>query len=52
MLTNEQGIAELALVVDRDDKRKIYRGTTILSMDMAYVDARLICKPADEWLNP
>lgn len=52
VLTNEQGIAELALVVDRDDKRKIYRGTTILSMDMAYVDARLICKPADEWLNP
>lgn len=52
VLTNEEGIADLALVVDRDDKRKIYRGTTILSMDMAYIDARLITKPADEWLNP
>lgn len=52
VLTNEEGVADLALVVDRDDNRKIYRGTTILSMDMAYVDARLITKPADEWLNP
>lgn len=52
VLTNDEGIADLALVVDRDDARKIYRGKTILSMDMAYVDARLITKPADEWLNP
>lgn len=51
-LTNDDGIADLALVVDRDDKRRIYRGTTILTMDMAYLDARLITKPADEWLNP
>lgn len=52
VLTNEEGIADLALVVDRDDVRKIYRGKTILTMDQAYVDARLITKPADEWLNP
>lgn len=52
VLTNDEGIADVALVVDRDDKRRLYRGTTILSMDMAYVDARLITKPADEWLNP
>jgi hypothetical protein len=52
VLTNEEGFADLALVVDRDDSRKIYRGITILSMDMAYIDARLITKPADEWLNP
>lgn len=52
VLTNEDGIADLALVVDRDDKRRIYRGKTILTMDMAYVDARLITKPADEWLKP
>jgi Domain of unknown function (DUF3825) len=52
VLTNDDGVADLALVVERDDKRKIYRGKTILSMDMAYVDARLITKPADEWLNP
>lgn len=52
ILTNEDGIADLALVVERDDVRKIYRGKTILAMDMAYIDARLITKPADEWLNP
>ena len=52
VLTNEEGIADLALVVEQDDSRKIYRGKTILTMDMAYVDARLITKPADEWLNP
>lgn len=52
VLTNEEGIADLALVVDRDDNRRIYRGTTILSMDMAYIDARLSTKPADEWFNP
>jgi len=52
VLTNDEGQADLALVIDRDDKRKIYRGKTILTMDMAYVDARLITKPADEWLNP
>lgn len=52
VLTNDEGIADLALVVERDDNRKIYRGKTILTMDMAYVDARLITKPADDWLNP
>lgn len=52
VLTNDEGIADLALVVERDDKRRIYRGKTILTMDMAYVDARLITKPADAWLNP
>ena len=52
VLTNDDGVADLALVVERDDTRKIYRGKTILTMDMAYVDARLITKPADEWLNP
>jgi len=52
ILTNDEGVADLALVVDRNDSRKLYKGKTILSMDMAYVDARLITKPADEWLNP
>lgn len=52
VLTNDEGMADLALVVARDDKRKMYRGKTILTMDMAYVDARLITKPADDWLNP
>lgn len=52
VLTNEDNIAELAFVVDKDKNRNIYRGKTVLSMDMAYIDARLITKPDDDWLNP
>lgn len=52
ILTNDDGIADLALVVERNDGRKIYKGKTILRMDMAYIDARLITKPADDWLDP
>jgi len=52
VLTNEDNIAELALVVDKDKKRNMYRGKTVLSMDLAYIDARLITKPDDDWLNP
>ncbi len=52
ILTNDEGIADLALVVERNDNRKIYMGKTILTMDMAYINARLLTKPADDWLNP
>ena len=44
--------ADLALVADKDKDRKIYRIKTALSMDMAYIDARLICRPGRDWLNP
>ncbi len=44
--------ADLALVADKDSGRKIYRIRTALPMDMAYTDARLICRPDREWLNP
>ena len=44
--------ADLALVADKDSERKIYRIKTALSMDMAYIDARLICRPDRDWLNP
>ncbi|MCP5170315.1 MAG: DUF3825 domain-containing protein [Hahellaceae bacterium] len=44
--------ADLALVADKDKARKIYRIKTALTMDMAYIDARLICRPDREWLNP
>jgi hypothetical protein len=44
--------ADLALVADKDSSRKIYRIKTALTMDMAYIDARLICRPDREWLNP
>lgn len=52
VLTNEENIAELAFVIDKDKQRNIYRGKTILTMDMAYIDARLITKPDDDWLTP
>jgi hypothetical protein len=44
--------ADVALVVDKDKVRNIYRAKTILSMDMAYIDARLITRPDRDWLNP
>jgi len=50
-LTSENE-ADLALVADKDKDRHIYRIRTVLTMDMAYVDARLITRPDREWLNP
>lgn len=44
--------ADIALVADKDSKRKIYRIKTALTMDMAYINARLICHPEKEWLTP
>lgn len=43
--------AECALVLDWDAKAKIYRGSTILDLKMAYTDARLICRPDVFWLS-
>lgn len=43
--------ADLALVVERNDERKCYVAMTILTLDMAYKDARLICRPDSEWLK-
>jgi len=50
-LTSDK-IADVALVVDKDKARNLYRATTILPMDWAYIDARLITRPDTEWLNP
>lgn len=44
--------ADLALVADKDKHRNIYRIKTALPMDKAYINARLICRPDKEWLNP
>lgn len=43
--------ADLALVVERVDAQKCYVARTILTMDMAYKDARLICRPDSDWLK-
>lgn len=40
---------DVALVLDRM-KGKYYQATTCLSMDMAYMDARIIAKPESNWL--
>jgi len=40
--------ADLALVVERE--AKAYRAFTVLPLDLAYKNARLIAKPATEWL--
>ena len=42
--------ADLALVVEKEND--IYRASTILTLDMAINNARLIAKPDDEWLKP
>lgn len=42
--------ADLALVVSRVGEQ--YRGDTVLTLDMAYNNARLITRPDNEWLTP
>ena len=42
--------ADLALVVAREGE--VYRASTVLTLDMAYNNARLLARPDTEWLNP
>jgi hypothetical protein len=42
----------LALVAEKDQAANLYRIKTALTMDMAYMDARLITRPDRDWLNP
>ena len=42
--------ADVALVVERHDEA--YYGNTILTLEQAYFNARLIAKPDAEWLRP
>ncbi len=48
----EPGKADLALVVSRPNGGRQYRGSTVLPLDWAYKNARLICRPDSEWLIP
>jgi len=50
-LTDDRS-SDRALVAEKDVKRKKYMIQTILTMDMAYLDARVICAPDRQWLNP
>lgn len=42
--------ADLALVVGKEGA--VYKGYTVLTLDMAYNNARLLTRPDDEWLIP
>ncbi|MEO1395416.1 MAG: DUF3825 domain-containing protein [Cyanobacteria bacterium J06634_5] len=44
--------ADAALVADKNETGKVYRIKTILTLDMAYSNARLLRKPSQRWLNP
>ncbi|MDQ2914270.1 MAG: DUF3825 domain-containing protein [Chloroflexota bacterium] len=44
------GRADLALSIDRVGD--VYRAATVLTLDMAYNNARLIARPDREWLEP
>lgn len=44
--------ADLALVVERVEGGRAYRGSTVLTLDMAYNNARLLARPDTEWLQP
>jgi hypothetical protein len=48
----DDAVADVALVAEKDTARKKYMVRTVLTMDMAYVDARIVCAPDRQWLNP
>lgn len=47
-----QQCPDFALVLTPDSKECIYTPETILPLDAAYQNARLIAKPDETWLNP
>jgi hypothetical protein len=44
--------ADLALVVQKNREENAYLGSTVLTLDMAYNNARLLSRPDTEWLQP
>jgi hypothetical protein len=46
----DDGRADAALVVELT-RSGIYQGQTILTLQQAYLDARLVCRPNSEWLQ-
>jgi hypothetical protein len=42
---------DIALVVDKVNP-KVYFGVTVFPLDMAYGNARLVCRPDSDWLSP
>jgi len=48
----DQRRADLALVVEKTESGDAYRGSTVLTLDMAYNNARLLVRPDSQWLKP
>lgn len=48
---SSDGLADVALVVERNQLSKSYLAPTILDLPTAYSNARLVCKPESDWLN-
>lgn len=50
----DEGITDIALLVEQTRKGNSasYIGHTVLTLDMAYQSARLICRPDSDWLSP
>lgn len=54
-LSLEQAVppkVDLAIVLERVPGQEVYRGHTVLSLEMAYKNARLLTRPESSWLNP
>ncbi len=49
--TEFSGKPDFALVLALDESKTLYLGTTILTVEMAYQNARLIAKPDNPWLT-
>jgi Domain of unknown function (DUF3825) len=47
----QEGKADLALVVEKEADGRCYRGNTVLTLDMAYSNARLLARPDPDWLS-
>ena len=48
----EPSRADLAITVAKTASNDAYRGATVLTLDQAYNNARLLARPDREWLNP
>lgn len=48
----DDNITDLVLVAEKDFKRRKYMIRTSLKLDDAYLDARVVCAPDRQWLNP
>jgi len=46
------GKADLALTVAKNSDGTAYLSSTVLTLDMAYCNARLLARPDTEWLKP